>query len=77
MKARVPDEPVDPRLEDDIEDDEAHAVEAPPQQTDDAPPPQPDYEDPHDEQVGQENKNKVLQAFLHVHNYLFFSLYYM
>ena len=56
MKVRAPEEPIDPLLEDDIEDGQL------PQQ-DDATPPQPDDQDPQTEEVGQGNKNNVLLVF--------------
>ena len=56
MKVRAPDEPVDPQLEDDMED-------VPPPQQDDAPPPQPDEQVPQNEGVEGGNKNNVLPAF--------------
>ena len=66
MKVREPDEPIDPQIEDDIED--ADPLEALP--------PQPDDQSLPEELVGQENKKKVLQAFCMFITFVF-SFYYM
>ena len=55
LKVQVPKEPIDPQLEDDIDD-------APAPQQDDAPP-QLDDQAPENKDVGPRNKNNVLLAF--------------